>query len=111
MGSAGSGKSCALAYFVSDLVKNHDKETTEEQYIPIYLHANDLFRMLSEEITPLGTLIEALCGHLPSIRKERIQEYFERLPENKNLILILDGLDEIAPAKHQQYTLNGQYNQ
>lgn len=92
MGLPGSGKSVALAHLTSLLTnKNHVYD-----FVPVYLHFHDLD--FSVEITDsLDKVIKAVSYKAASIAQNKLPRYIRSAFQSGQGMLILDGLDELAP--------------
>lgn len=131
-GHPGSGKTVALAWLASQLSQNRSGVGILEGLLPLYVHAQVMqhFLPVKEEDFPEG--LEANAGTKPHDDRHMNQEYsptdavdiliksiksytstltISRLPglirgalEKQRAILLLDGMDEISPARASAIT-------
>jgi HEAT repeat protein len=95
MGQPGSGRSFALAYFASMIAKKDPLAESFSTYIPIYIHVVDLLLAENANMDPLDLLIDTAVLSCPDSVKARIPLLFKQALDEKRIILLLDGLDEL----------------
>ena len=103
-GNIGSGKSTALAYLASIFSRRDVSLGELRNYLPIYLHANELIfpqDMVQSELTPI---IDALTARPSSIRESRLLDVINKSFGSGRIVLLLDGLDEIPANLLQDIT-------
>jgi hypothetical protein len=99
MGQPGSGKSFALAYFASLIVREEPNAGNFSAYLPILLHVSDL--VLSEKNTPdpLEWLIDIISISFPAPIKRHLPLLLKQGLSEKRVLLLLDGLDELNESE------------
>jgi HEAT repeats/NACHT domain len=102
IGHPGVGKSITLAHFASLLI-NHSRETNHlKGYIPFIVHASDL------DVPPksndlINSLIDVLSEQASVFDAGRMPKFIKQSFEDGRAILLLDGLDELAPDSLRLY--------
>lgn len=98
----GGGKSTlirrlALAYAYPSRKKEVDDQLPDESWFPVYIRCRDL-----GEILP-GSILDSIFSIINRAELSRYREAFERLIEEQleqgRMLLLIDGLDEIADEK------------
>lgn len=98
----GGGKSTlirriALAYAYPARKKEVDDQLPDERWFPVYIRCRDL-----GEILP-GSILDSIFSIINRAELSRYREAFERLIEEQleqgRMLLLIDGLDEIADEK------------
>jgi len=96
-GQPGSGKSVALAHLASQIAR-HDPDTGDlAQLLPVLVHAADLALPLSDPADPLSALIAPLTPYSGTLTQSRLPVLLNGAANSGNLLLLLDGLDELPP--------------
>lgn len=104
IGSPGSGKSVALAHLASQMARRENLPGELEKLTPLLIHAGD-FSLPSENMEALlDPLISCLGMSSAVAKKSRLNDFLEWTLSKGNLLLILDGLDELPPAKVDEVT-------
>lgn len=101
-GHPGSGKTTALAHLICQLVRREASTKELTQLLPIYIHVADL---LSEDIfsnQPMDHIITAIRSYAGSFSASRLDNVLEQPFQAGKVLLLVDGLDEISPAIHQE---------
>ncbi len=96
VGPPGSGKSVALADLAAQMARNQVRSENLDDIIPILLHAADLNLPASNE-DPLDALINALILQASTLSASRLPNFINSIFEAGDALLLLDGLDELAP--------------
>ncbi len=99
-GTPGSGKSTTLY----KTFLNYQKRCRERRgnYIPIFIHASQIARVIKQQQTPLNTVdfLEKIYEDIPSHNLTNFIDLLRRKSE-VNLTLIIDALDEFVDKKYR----------
>ena len=97
-GRIGSGKTTALANLAIEILEGRCDQKILNDYLPIYLHAQDIFDMSAEH--GMQTNMFSLIGQKYSkIKYSAIQRILTSYLENSRVLLLIDGLDELTPDR------------
>lgn len=96
-GQPGSGKSVALAHLASQIARHDPGAGDLAQHLPVLVHAADLALPLSDPADPLSALIPPLTPHSTTLTHSRLPVLLNGAADSGNLLLLLDGLDELPP--------------
>jgi HEAT repeat protein/energy-coupling factor transporter ATP-binding protein EcfA2 len=97
LGEPGSGKTTALAYLATILLRRSPEAGALVDYLPLLIHEGDL-----ELGTGLpGDLLDTLLTASP-LTQPRLKTVLHTKLEQHQLLLLLDGLDEQAPDRVKQ---------
>ena len=99
IGKPGSGKTVALSYLASRIIERDQEFQELLKYLPIYLHVNDIIFPTKTPYEPLNIIIDALSEYIPSIGSPRFISTMHNELQRKNILLLLDGLDELPPER------------
>lgn len=100
-GRTGTGKTVALAYLASRLVRREPLAGLPEGTLPFLVHVADLDLAATRPEDPLSPLIDFLAEKAPLLDVGRIPEFVRGCFENQRALLLLDGTDELPPAALQ----------
>ena len=92
----GMGKSVALAAFAAQMARGKVRAENLDDFVPILLHAADLNLPANQE-EPLGAVINALLLQASTLSAPRLPAFIASVFESGKALLLLDGLDELAP--------------
>ena len=96
VGPPGMGKSVALAAFAAQMARGKVRAENLDDFVPILLHAADLNLPANQE-EPLGAVINALLLQASTLSAPRLPAFIASVFESGKALLLLDGLDELAP--------------
>ncbi len=96
-GEVGSGKSTALAYLAVRAANRDPEVGLAASWVPVLVHAADL--RLDGRRDPLDALIAAAQHVASSAMASRIPGYLRLHFRQQRGLLLLDGLDELAPEE------------
>jgi len=96
-GQPGSGKSVALAHLATQVVRSDPKIGQMAGFVPFLIHAADLALPPADPQKPLQTLLDAIGRYVASVPAKRLPRAFNGLVSRRRVLLLLDGLDELAP--------------
>jgi len=96
VGPPGSGKSFALAQFASALARDQIEDEHLSDLEPLFVHAADLNLPIEME-SPLDAIINALVKQASTLSAPRLPNFIRTTFETGHAMLLLDGLDELAP--------------
>lgn len=102
-GQIGAGKSTALAHLASLLAKRDTIAGEKADCFPIYLHVSDFDPNLPENTDPFTYLVDSILPWYPLIIRSRIPIYLIDCLNEKRLILVLDGLDELPKERLDKF--------
>jgi len=97
VGPPGSGKTFALAQFASALARHQIEDEYLADFIPILLHAADL-NLAADMDSPLEAIIHAIAKQASALSAPRLPNFLQTTFETGHAMLLLDGLDELAPS-------------
>ncbi len=101
IGHAGSGKSTALADLASRIARQEEDLGGLEGLLPLLVHIADV-EYRRKEKPPVETLTEALAVHASPLTQPRLGSMVRAHLEEGTALLLLDGLDELAPQELRQ---------
>lgn len=109
IGSPGSGKTVALANLAAQIARGQietaDNNKSLNHTLPIFLHVLDLdFFQWNENSDPLEILSNALRLELPVSVKRQLGSVLQSTIEKGEVILLLDGFDELSVQQSDQYS-------
>jgi HEAT repeat protein len=96
-GQPGTGKTVALADFVSQIVTRNRSVQEWHGYVPVYVHAADLNLPVKNPAELLNAIIDAISEDAPLLALSRLPGFIQSIFQNKRAILLLDDVDELAP--------------
>ncbi len=102
IGPAGSGKTFALAHFASQLARRSSKTEEIQHLVPFWLHAADLELQDPETEDLLSPLIGALLSRASPLSARGLPRFVPEMFEQGRALVLLDGLDELAPGAIDQ---------
>ncbi len=102
IGAPGSGKSVVLAHLACQLIRKPPQKGTLPHFVPILIHVGELDLPLREGMDAEDTLYQAVAGFITSVPSKRLPGVFRNLLKQARILLLLDGLDELAPAQMEQ---------
>lgn len=105
-GEPGTGKSFALAYLACQIVRKAPGSEGLPPLAPVLIHYGELQFPPAEGGAPTDVLIEAAAATASSINARRFPKLFRTLMQHGHILLLLDGLDELAPAQMDEASLN-----
>lgn len=94
-GQSGMGKTTALAHLTSQLVVKEKPGFSELNYLPILI---DYHNLIETETTPFESILDLLMKNLKGLSKEGLKNIFSHASSQKRMVLIIDGLDELAQS-------------
>jgi hypothetical protein len=132
-GHPGSGKTVALAWLTSSILRNDPGLGNLEGLLPLYVHATDIYRFLNRSdealnnsgnsrsgnpglslATPqkikqtssesLDVLIKAISTYVSPLTLPRLPGVIEAALEKQRAILLLDRVDELPPNQSRAIT-------
>lgn len=102
IGRPGSGKSIALAYLATQLVRRDPNCGELAGRVPLLIHAADLSLASHTPEDTLTALVNALASHASVLTLPRLPAFVKTICEAGRALLLLDGLDEIAPSGREE---------
>jgi len=105
IGQPGTGKTFTLAHFASLLV-NHSPQTDHlKSYLPIIVHVSDLD--VSSKAPDLVSIISEIVSEQASVfDSNRMPKFIRSTFDDGRAILLIDGVDELAPDSMRQFSEN-----
>ncbi len=97
VGSLGSGKTVALVRLAIQFARKQSLPENLVRLTPIYIHAADLILPPKAPENPILTLADALRGIASPLTQARLPAFLAELASSGNVLLLLDGLDELPP--------------
>ena len=106
IGQPGCGKTVALAHLAAQIARRDPALGNYANAFPIYLHTLDIDPSLQEEKNPLQNLITAVAGMGNRVLQPQISRLIQTnlRDELRPVVLLLDGLDELPPARFSDTT-------
>jgi HEAT repeat protein len=101
IGRPGSGKTVALAHLASLCAHQSLFTDHEASLVPLFIHASDLNLPPHEGDQPINLLSEALSSYASTLNLPRLPAFVRSVCEEGRALLLLDGLDELAPLPLQ----------
>jgi HEAT repeat protein len=103
VGFPGTGKSVALAYITS-LLANKKMIGVSTEYLPIYFHISELSKQ-SENEDPLSLITNLFSKCFSIDEQPLIIEFLRKFFDVNQIIILIDGMDELIPADFDQASL------
>jgi len=97
IGQPGSGKTTALAYLTTQIIRQAAETGDLQAFIPFYIHAADLELPAKNPEKPVETIITAVSQRATTLSQPRLPELIRTAFDLEKAFLLLDGLDELAP--------------
>ena len=98
VGVPGSGKSVALASLACEQLHKQEGGLTSTR-TPLLIHIGELGMPFREDLNAEEALIVAAAAFADSVPKKRLPGVIHTLLKEERVLLLLDGLDELAPAQ------------
>jgi hypothetical protein len=97
IGQPGSGKSVALAHLASQIARKEFTTGNLANAFPVFVHILDLDTNLADGIDPLAAVLKVISSQVGVVYQRQVPRYVQSVlqDEQRRLILILDGLDEL----------------
>ena len=96
IGHAGCGKTIALAYMASQLARQDPCAGEFQHFLPCYIHIHDLNFVEKSTEKPLDQIVSALRAKVSNRTLPKLAEVIRARFEEGTVLLLLDGLDELA---------------
>ena len=103
-GGPGSGKTTALAALICNMVRKEQSAASLSGYLPIYTHVSDMFPDNRFDQPPLDHIRDALHTYAGSLSIKRLETLIQQAFQGGKALLLVDGLDEVAPEFHIEVT-------
>ncbi len=102
VGKPGSGKTIVLADLASKIARRDPAAGSFADNLPIFMHALDLDLTGANELDPIEILVKTVSGQVPVLLHPRLPKYLREMCSSRKVILLIDGLDELAPIQVDQ---------
>jgi hypothetical protein len=104
VGQPGSGKTAALAHLAIQVARHSPQTGILANYLPVLVHAADLLfpAQEQEEQDLLTPLVNALNHYTATLGQTRLERLLPLAFSGGQILLLLDGLDELPPAQCQE---------
>ncbi len=102
IGHPGSGKTTTLAYLASQIARQDPAAGDLQNRVPVLVHAADLSLPPKDPAAPLETLVDAVAARASTLSLPRLPKLLRTSFASGQAILLLDGLDELAPDSLQE---------
>ncbi len=99
IGQPGTGKSFALAQLACQIIRKAPGTEKLAGSVPVLVHVANLDLAPAGSQAPDEALLSTISAYASSIRAKRLPAVFRGLLKQGRLLLLLDGLDELAPAQ------------
>jgi len=103
-GRIGSGKTCAIANLVIEILEGRCPVVELNQFLPLYIHARNL-ALFDTEKTLETAILDSYWLVVSINKKNSIEPIIEKYRSQKRLLLCLDGLDELEPEEFDAYVV------
>lgn len=98
IGQPGCGKTIALAHLATQVINRHPDAQTLHDSIPFLIHIADVDLPLKNAAEPLHSFIEQVAEQVTVRDLPRTPGFVKSSFESGRALLLLDGLDELAPG-------------
>ena len=98
IGQPGCGKTVALAHLAIQVINRQPEAQSLHNYIPFLLHIADVDLPIKNPDDLLHSIIEVVAERAPVIDLPRTPAFVRAAFESGRALLLLDGLDELAPG-------------
>jgi HEAT repeat protein len=103
IGQPGSGKTFTLAHFATLLV-NHAQQTEHlKSYLPVFIHISDLDNPPNAQDL-INSISEIISEQASVFDSGRMPKFIRSVFEDGRALLLVDGMDELAPDSMRQLT-------
>jgi len=102
IGQPGCGKTVALAHLAIQVINRHPDAEPLHDHVPILLHIADVDLPLKNPSDPLFSVVETVAERVSVIDLPRTAGFIKTVFEGGRALLLLDGLDELAPSSLRQ---------
>ncbi len=102
IGHAGSGKTTTLAHLASQLARQDPNAGELQHFLPCYLHVHDMNLVEKSVEKPLDLMVSALRAKVSARTLPGLSNVIRARFEEGRALLLLDGLDELAPDPYRQ---------
>jgi HEAT repeat protein len=97
IGKPGIGKTTILAYIATKIARQDPEAEAFQNTLPVFLHVEELEFPEDAETEVLDAVIKAVSARASTLTLPRLSELLQTSFELGKVILLLDGLDELAP--------------
>ena len=99
IGQPGSGKTVALSWLASQIIRKKPEMGKLAEYSPIYLHVNDLDFPITKNADVSASIFSTIRNYLPGLASTQTFNLIKKEFESRPILLLLDGADELSPSK------------
>jgi HEAT repeat protein len=100
IGYPGSGRTVSLAYLATLILRKEVNNSTLDNLLPIFFHAREI-ESQSDEECPIENIIKLLSKNLSTLTQQRLPALIKNVFEKRQVLLLIDGLDEVSADKYQ----------
>jgi HEAT repeat protein len=104
IGQPGVGKTVSLAHLASLVANRSEKMEALKDAVPFLFHVANLKLPIADPKDALAPLIEAASEHAPMLDLARLPKFVQNSFKSGNVLLLIDGFDEIAAENQQVIT-------
>ena len=104
IGRPGSGKTVALGHLIAQIARKEKPAEHLAGSIPVYTHVADLFPDKTLDQPALIHLRDAVHTYSDSLSPNKLESLLRQSLQSGKILLMVDGLDEVAPDLHQVLT-------
>jgi len=104
IGQPGVGKTVSLAHLASLAANRSEKLETLKDAVPFFFHVASLKLPIADPKDALNPIIEAASEHAPILDQPRLPAFIQNVFKNGDVLLLIDGFDEIPPESQQVFT-------
>ena len=104
IGQPGVGKTVSLAHLASLVANRSEKMEALKDAVPFFFHVANLKLPIADPKDALAPLIEAASEHAPMLDLPRLPNFIQNAFKSGNVLLLIDGFDEIAAESQQVIT-------
>lgn len=102
IGRPGCGRSVALAHLAIQAARRETESSALADYVPYLVHSAELVLPPRKPEDLLGPLLDVVSLHASALTLPRLPGFMKETFANGRALLLLDGLDEVAPATQEE---------
>lgn len=103
IGKPGSGKTVSLASLATRIARRKVSDNDTSEPLPIFVHACDIQIAENNQQDPINVISEAVSPWVSRFTQSRIINLFDQAFQDGNVLLLLDGMDELSISEQQKF--------
>jgi hypothetical protein len=104
VGRPGAGKTVALASLATQIIRGDPNLGSLKEYTAIFLHVSDVDISNENMVDFFEVILAAERGYISPIIASQASTFLQRTARNGELLLLLDGADEVSPDQLKKLT-------